>query len=183
MIWLRRALDGLYLGAGMMAGVFLIAILVMMMAMSIGREFSINIKSGDDITAWCMAAMSFLGLAHTFKSGEMIRVGLLTERLRGRTKWAFEVFALAMAAIFIGFFAWHAIDQNMLSWKLNDMSQGVLAIPLWIPQLGFTSGIVILLIAIVDELCRVLVGLKPTYEKEPPKTAEELIERAVASGV
>lgn len=183
MIWLRWALDGLYLAAGVLAGLFLIAIFLMMMALSAGREFGINIKSGDDITAWCMAAMAFLGLAHTFKSGEMIRVGLLTERLTGRTKWAFEIFALAMAAIFIGYFAWHAIDQNYLSWKLNDMSQGVLVVPMWIPQLGFTTGLVILFIAIVDELVRVLAGLKPTYEKEPPKTAEEVIERAVSSGV
>jgi TRAP-type C4-dicarboxylate transport system permease small subunit len=180
---LRRALDGLYLGAGVLAGMFLIAIFVMMLLMSAGREFALNIKSGDDITAWCMAAMSFLGLAHTFKSGEMIRVGLLTERFTGRTKWAFEVFALSMAAIFIGYFSWHAIDQNYLSWKLNDMSQGVLVVPLWIPQLGFTTGLVILFIAIVDELVRVLAGYRPTYEKDPPKTADEVIERAVSSGV
>ena len=34
-----------------------------------------------------------------------------------------------------------------------------------------------------DELVRVIRGLKPTYEKEPPRTAEEVIERAASSGV
>jgi len=97
---IRRVLDALYLGAGYLAGLFLIAIFLLMMALSIGREVGINLKSGDDITSWCMAAMAFLGLAHTFKSGEMIRVGLLTERLTGRTKWITELFALLMAALF-----------------------------------------------------------------------------------
>ena len=85
---LRGLLDGLYLGAGYLAGLFLIVIFMLMMVLSVGREIGFNVKSGDDITAWCMAAMSFLGLAHTFKSGEMIRVGLLIDRLSGRTKWA-----------------------------------------------------------------------------------------------
>jgi TRAP-type C4-dicarboxylate transport system permease small subunit len=180
---LRRFLDGLYLASGYLAGLFLIAIFVMMMALSIGREFGINVKSGDDIAAWCMASMAFLGLAHTFKSGEMVRVGLLTDRLTGRAKWIAEMFALVVAAVFIGFFAWQAVAMTHTSWLINDMSTGVLVVPLWIPQTGFAAGLVILFIAIVDELVHVLAGNKPRYEKEPPKTPEELIERAAASGV
>ena len=179
---LRRFLDGLYLVSGYLAGCFLIVIFLLMMALSVGREIAINVKSGDDITSWCMAAMAFLGLAHTFKSGEMIRVGLLTDRLTGRTKWVTELFALLMAALFIGYFSWHAVDLIYTSWKLNDTSTGVLVIPLWIPQIGFTAGLVILFIAIIDELVHVALGNKPRYEKEPPKTAEEVIERAVSSG-
>ena len=179
----RRFLDGLYLLSGYLAGCFLLAIFLMMLAMSAGRELGINVKSGDDIASWCMAAMAFLGLAHTFKSGEMIRVGLLTERLTGRTKWITELFALLMAALFIGFFAWHAVDLVVTSWRINDMSTGVLVVPLWFPQLGFTGGLIILFIAIVDELVHVARGNKPRYEREPPKTAEEVVERAVSSGV
>lgn len=179
---LRRTLDGLYLGAGYLAGLFLIAIFLLMMALSIGREIGVNVKSGDDIASWCMAAMSFLALAHTFKSGEIIRVGLLTDRLTGRTKWAFEMFALIMASGFIGFFAWHAVDLVYTSWVFKETSTGVLVIPIWIPQLGYVGGLVILLIALLDELVHVALGNKPRYEKEPPKTAEELIERAVQSG-
>lgn len=180
---LRKALDGLYLGAGWLAGLFLIAILCLMMALSVGRELGINVKSGDDITAWCMAAMAFLGLAHTFKSGEMIRVGLLTDKLTGRAKYVAEIFALSMAAVILGFFSWHVIAMTYTSWLINDMSTGVLVIPLWIPQTGFTAGLVILFIAVVDEFVYVLAGNKPRYEKDPPKTAEEAIERAAASGV
>lgn len=179
----RSGLDALYLGAGWAAGLFLIAILVMMMALSIGREVGFNVKSGDDITAWCMAAMAFLGLAHTFKSGEMIRVGLLTDKLTGRTKWVFELFSLTMAAVFVGFFAWQVVLMTHTSYVINDMSTGVLVVPLWIPQTGFAAGLIILFIAVVDELVHVIAGNKPRYEKEPPKTAEEAVERAASSGV
>ncbi|MGE8943710.1 TRAP transporter small permease [Leptospira interrogans] len=179
---LRRFLDGLYLAAGYLAGLFLIAIFLLMMALSIGREIGVNVVSGDDLASWCMAAMSFLALAHTFRSGEIIRVGLLIDKLKGRTRWYFEMFALLMATGFIGFFAWHAIDLVYTSWLLNDTSTGVLVVPMWIPQLGFTGGLVILFIALVDELIHVGLGNAPRYEKEPPKTAEEIVERAVQSG-
>lgn len=180
---LRKVLDGLYLGAGYLAGLFLIAIFLMMMGLSVGREVGVNIKSGDDITAWCMAATAFLGLAHTFKSGEMIRVGLLTENLTGRAKWLAEMFSLVMAALFTGYFAWQVVAMTYTSWLIEDMSTGVLVVPLWIPQSGFAAGLVVLFIAVIDELVWVLAGNKPRYEKEPPKTAEEAIERAAASGV
>jgi TRAP-type C4-dicarboxylate transport system permease small subunit len=179
----RRLLDGLYLLCGYLAGLFLIAIFLLMMALSAGRQIGVNVTSGDDIASWCMAALAFLGLAHTFKSGEMIRVGLLTERLQGRTKWVAELFALLVAAIFIGYFAWHAIDLTLTSRRINDVSTGVLVVPLWIPQLGFATGLVVLFIAIVDEFAHVAVGNRPRYHKEPPRTAEEAIERAASSGV
>lgn len=180
---LRKALDGLYLSAGYLAGLFLLAIFLMMMALSLGRELGINVKSGDDIASWCMAAMAFLALAHTFKSGEMIRVGLLTDRLTGWPRWIAEMFALIMGSLFIGFFAWHAVMLVYTSWMINDMSTGVLVIPLWIPQLGFCLGLVILWVALIDELVHVARGNRPRYEREPPRTAEELIERAAQSGV
>ena len=69
------------------------------------------------------------------------------------------------------------------SFKFKDMSQGVIAIPMWIPQIGYSLGLVILLIAFVDELIHVVRGNLPGYEKPAPQTAEEVVERAVQSGV
>lgn len=177
-------LDLMYLAAGYLAGVFLVVIFVLMMVLSVGRNpvLPVNIPSGDDFAAWSMVAMAFLGLAHTFKRGEMIRVGLLLDRLSGRAKHYVELFTLAVGTTFIGFFAWHAWRFAHDSWKLNDLSQGVLPVPLWIPQAFFFIGLLILFIAFVDELVTVLKGNRPTYEKEPPKTTEELIERVAQGG-
>lgn len=180
---IRRALDGLYLFAGYLAGLFLIIIFLLMMGLSIGREVGFNIPAGDDFASWCMAAMAFLGLAHTFKSGEMIRVGLLIDRFRGRSRWYFEMFSLVLGLGFVGFFAWHAVRLTIDSWRFNDMAQGVVPLPLWIPQLGYSGGLVILFVAFVDEFMHVLRGGEPRYEKPPPETAEEVVERAIHSGV
>ena len=182
-IMLRKTLDGLYLLAGYAAGVFLIAIFVLMMVLSAGRPLGINLPAGDDFAAWCMAATAFLGLAHTFRSGEMIRVGLLIDRFDGRTRRTIEIASLITGCGFIGFFAWHAVVMNYQTYVFNDMAQGVVPVPLWIPQLGYSGGLVILLIAFVDELVHVLGGNDPRYEKPKPQTAEEIVERAAQSAV
>src|SRR6476620_7252474 len=112
----RRLLDGLYLAAGYAAGAFLIAIFVLMMALSVGREINLNVPAGDDFVSWCMAAMAFLGLAHTFRHGEMIRVCLIGDLFEVRKRWYFEMFSLVLGVGFIAFFAWYAVQMNWQSW-------------------------------------------------------------------
>jgi TRAP-type C4-dicarboxylate transport system permease small subunit len=180
--WLRKGLDGLYLASGWLAGLFLIAIFVLMMALSAGRPLDIDVPAGDDFASWCMAASAFLGLAHTFRSGEMIRVGLLVEKIKGPMRQVMEAVALIIGTITTAYFAWYAFEMTLTSYQFNDLSQGVIAVPLWIPQLGFCGGLITLAIAFVDELLHVLFGGWPRYEKPEPATAEEAIERAIQSG-
>jgi TRAP-type C4-dicarboxylate transport system permease small subunit len=180
---MRIFLDRLYLFAGYAAGGFLVAIFVLMMILSAGRPVGINLPAGDDFTAWCMAATAFLGLAHTFRSGEMIRVGLLIDRFEGPVRRGIEIVSLVVGCGFIGFFAWHAAVMNYQTFIFNEMAQGVVPVPMWIPQLGYSAGLLILLIAFVDELVHVLGGNDPRYEKPKPQTAEEIVERAAQSAV
>jgi TRAP-type C4-dicarboxylate transport system permease small subunit len=180
---IRKLLDGLYLGAGYLAGAFLVVTFGIMMVMSVGRQFALNIPAGDDFASWSMAAIAFLGLAHTFKRGEMIRVGLLLEKLHGRSKQIAEVLALAVALAFVLYFTRHAVQMTYDSWRFNDQATGVLAVPLWIPQIGFSGGLVILSIALIDEMVNVLKGNRPSYERgSPDETPEEFVERISQGG-
>ena len=160
---MRRFLDRLYAGAGALGAVFLATICVLMLAQSGGREIGLQIRGADDITAWLCAASAFLPLAYTFKAGELIRVGLLLERLAPGRRFAFEVFSLASAALITGYMTWAVSRFVYESWKFKELAQGLLPIPIWIPQVSFMAGVAILFIAIVDELVIVLRGRKPTY--------------------
>jgi len=154
-----------------------------MMVMSVGRQFQLNIPAGDDFASWCMAAMAFLGLAHTFRNGEMIRVGLLIDRIEGRARHWIEIVALVVGSFFTGFFAYYAVRMTYDSWRFNDMAQGVLPVPLWIPQLGYSGGLVILSIALIDELVNVLRGNQPSYQQgSPDESPEEFVERISQGG-
>jgi TRAP-type C4-dicarboxylate transport system permease small subunit len=180
---MRVFLDRLYLYSGYLAGAFMVAIFVLMMLLSAGRPIGLNIPAADDFVSWCMAAMSFLGLAHTFRHGEMIRVGLLIDRLPTRSRHWTEIVCLVIGIGFVGFFTFYAGQLVHDSWRFHEMSQGVIVVPLWIPQIGYFAGLFILLIAFVDELIHVARGNPPRYEKPKPTTAEEVVEQAIQSGV
>jgi TRAP-type C4-dicarboxylate transport system permease small subunit len=179
---MRVVLDRLYLWSGYAAGVCLVATLALMMFMAVGRQFGVNIPDGTDFASWTMAAMTFLGLAHTFKRGEMIRVGLLLEKLSGRPKRVAELFALSITLAFLVYFTFHAFDFVRVSRMTNEMSNGVIAVPIWLPQLSFLAGAVLLTVAVVDELVHVLRGNPLSFEKPPPKTTEELLARVAEGG-
>ena len=105
------------------------------------------------------------------------------DRLSGRARHYVEIVCLVVGLGFVGYFTWYAVKFTYYSWLTNDMAQGVVPMKMWIPQLGFSGGLLILTIAFIDELVFVLQGNRPRYEKEPPKTAEEAVERAIASAV
>jgi len=160
---LRKFLDSLYLGSGVLAAAFLVGIGVLMLAQIIGRELGYQVQGADDLTAWFCAASAFLPLAHTFKRGELVRVGLLLQHLQPAARRYAELFSLGSATVFVGYMAWSVTRFVYQSWEINDVAQGMLPLPMWIPQSSFALGVVILFIAIADEFVVVIRGRTPTY--------------------
>ena len=161
---MRRFLDRLYLGAGIAAATALAAIFVIMMAQSFGREAGIVLSGADDIVAWLCAACAFLALGHTFRHGELVRVGLWLHQLKPRARWIAEIVALSITALFVGYMLWAASRFVYESWAFKEVAQGLIRVPIWIPQLSFVVGVLIFFIAVLDELVLVLKKQKPSYQ-------------------
>ncbi len=161
---MRRFLDRLYSASGAFAAICLAGIFVLMMVQAIGREFGMLVRGADDITAWLCAAASFLALGHTFRHGELVRVGLFIDMLSPGLRRIAEIVALSIAGTFVGYMVWAVGKFVYESWKFNEMAQGLLRIPIWIPQLCFLLGVIIFLVAIVDDLVTVLRRQKPSYQ-------------------
>ena len=135
-----------------------------MLAQAFGREAGVMIRGADDITSWLCAASAFFALGHTFRHGELVRVGLFIDRLGvAKRRWA-EVLALSITALFVGYMAWAVTKFVWESWKFNEVAQGLIRIPIWIPQMSFVVGVLIFLVAILDELVTVVRGGKPAYQ-------------------
>jgi TRAP-type C4-dicarboxylate transport system permease small subunit len=117
----RRALDALYAASGALAAVFLAATCVVMLLQVAGRELRILFRGADDITAWLTAASVFFALGHTFRKGELVRVGLLIDRLPRRLRWWSEVFALGVTLLFAGYAVWAVTTFVYESWKLKGL--------------------------------------------------------------
>lgn len=155
---MHRFLDGLYLATGWLAALSMVGVLAMVLTAIVSRQFGVHVPGTDAYAGYLMAAAGFLALAHTLKHGDHIRVTLLVQYLGGRAHKALEVWALGAATLLAALFAWFSVRLAWLSYKLNDLSTGTDATPLWIPQVSMAVGTLILFVAFVDELALELSG-------------------------
>jgi TRAP-type C4-dicarboxylate transport system permease small subunit len=160
---MRRALDFAYDAAGYLAAFFIFAIFAVMIGGTVMRELALKTGGQDEIVAWFCAAAAFLAMAHTFRYGDFVRVTLLLERLGPRLGRAAEIASLAIATAFVGYLAFWAVRFAFESWQFNDIANGMIPIPLWIPQSSFGVGAILFFVAVVDELIVVLRGGRPAY--------------------
>jgi TRAP-type C4-dicarboxylate transport system permease small subunit len=160
---LRVFLTGVYDAAGYMAAFFVFGIFVVMIAQTLMREAGLRTSGADDLTKWFSAAAAFLALAHTFRHGDFVRVTLVIEHIGARARRVMETVALAIAAAFCGYLAFWATRSTYESWLYHEMSDGVIAVPMWIPQVSFAIGTILLAVAVVDQLIVVIRGGKPVY--------------------
>ena len=164
----RRALDGLYDAAGMLAALFLLGTLAMVLTGIAGRLLQFHVPGTDAYAGYCMAAAGFLALAHTLKRGEHIRVTLIVERLGRANRRRLELWALGVGVLLAGLFAYFSVRLAWQSYDFNDVSTGNDATPLWIPQLSMAAGTLVLLVALLDELVIELRGeRRETAQAEP----------------
>lgn len=161
---MRRVLDRLYAASGVLAAICLAGICALMLAQALGREARILIRGADDIVSWLTAACAFLALGHTFRHGELVRVGLWLDKLSPPARRTAELAALGVTALFGGYMLWAISRFVYESWQFKELAQGLIAIPIWIPQLSLVLGAAIFLVAVVDELSRVIRGEKPEYQ-------------------
>ena len=156
---LRKSLDALYLGCGALAAGFLVLLLAIIVAQMAARWTGQIFPGATSYAGYCMAASAFFALAYALNHGAHIRVNLLLSRLGSARRWG-ELWCFGMGTAIAAYFAFYAVKTTYWSWKLNDVSQGQDAWPLWIPQVPMSIGTVVFAIALTDHLIRVLfVGL------------------------
>ena len=135
-----------------------------MLAQAFGRELGILVRGADDIVAWLCAAASFLALGHTFRHGELVRVGLWLDHLGPGGRRTMEIFALGVTTAFVAYMLWAVSGFIYESWKFKEVAQGLIKVPIWIPQMTFLIGVAIFFVAVLDELVLVIKKQKPAYQ-------------------
>ena len=168
---MRSALKTLYEWTGILGGAFMVLLLIFVLY-SVGPGIGLWLeqtfglpnllpyvaRSADEFAGYAMLASAFLALASTFGRGEHIRVTLFVQRLRGTPRRLAEIWCLALASLLTGYLAWFTVRLCWQSYEINDLSTGLIAIPLWIPQVGMAAGAVVLFIAVVEQLVVVVSG-------------------------
>lgn len=193
---MRKALNTLYLASGWLAAACIAAIcaiVVIQVGLNLidristlvrGTAVGLTIPSYADFTGFFLAAASFMALAHTFRQGGHIRVIILISRLPSRLARFIEFWCVGAAAAVSCYFTWYTGLLVKESYTYHDLSPGMIAVPLWIPQAAMLLGLVILSIALIDEIFRLLRGKQASYidnadkllaSEDEPDTSPQLI--------
>lgn len=153
---LRKTLDGLYLGAGALAAVCLVAILLLIVAQMVARWSGAVFPGAASYAGYAMAGASFLAFANALNRGAHIRVSILLNALSPGPKRLLEIWCFALAAAIAWYFTYYAYWFVYWSWKFKEVSQDQDATLLWIPQSVMVFGGAILAIALTDNLLNVI---------------------------
>ena len=167
---MRSLLNRLFDASGYLAGLFMIGTLVTVLASILGRFIpALELPGADAHAGYCMAAAAFLAMASTLRRGEHIRVTLIMNRLSPAAYRALDIFCHAVALAIACALAWSSISLVGQSYSFNDISTGLDATPLWIPQLGMAIGTAVFALAFAVDLVDLLTGRKV---REEPKDGE-----------
>ena len=133
----------------MMVGLILVEIVL--------RFFSRSTFMTDVLVGYGVAAVTFLALGYALEEGSMIRINAVTQRLGRTSGFIAELFSIVGAttiAIFLMYFVWRAVDKL---WSRGTTSEHYLPIPLWIPEMIFFIGVLLLTFQLLIRLARLLV--------------------------
>ncbi len=172
---MRRALDTLYRAALWASAVCLVAI-----ALMVGVQLATRIIDGslallhlprtnfvilslDEIGGYLLAAASFFALGGTLKAGAHIRVTLVLAMFTERVRRYMELWAFGFAAAVSGYMTGHLANFAWVSFRFDEVSPGVVRVPLVYPQAAMAVGALILTIALLDELFIVANRGRPSF--------------------
>ncbi|MDZ7713751.1 MAG: TRAP transporter small permease [Rhodovibrio sp.] len=174
---MRTFLDRLYSLSGAIAAAFICAITLIVLAqvlanlidsvasMVLGAPFGLVVPSYANFAGYFLTGATFFALPYALKRGAHIRVTLVIQALGPKTRQVVEVWCILVGLAIAGFFTWYTFGLVAASYRYGDMSTGMVAIPIWIPQGALVLGGAVLTIALLDELVVALRGGTPAHER------------------
>lgn len=107
----------LYRGAVAVLGVALMTIIVVTMGVQVFCRYVLNdsLIWAEELSSYMLVIMSFLLLGAAFENGELMRLGILTDRLRPRWAAALRLPVLLAMAAFLVYLSWYGYKFALLN--------------------------------------------------------------------
>ena len=174
---LRLMLSRLYTAGAYLAAAMMVLLVLLVLTQIVARNLGVLVET-TEISGFSLAAITFLSLAYTLKQGDHIRVSLLIQGLGPVKRRLIELWCTGVALVIIAMLVVHAGVMVYESWSFQEVSPGLMAIPVWIPQLGMLIGVTLLAIALLDEFVLIASGKRPSYAVSSEEEVAELLEEA-----
>ena len=144
---------------GALAGVLVFLMVLLIIVDVVGRSTTgWTTQIADEVSAFALVAIVFIGLAHTQRMGRHIEIHILIKKFSKKTQERLHLAALILALAIIGWLAWLTLDPVVVDYVNNTKSLGIARIPMWIPRLFIPLGASLfgleLLIEIIKKLTK-----------------------------
>lgn len=152
--WLNRTAGNAAMAVASLLLVYMV--LHILVEIVLRAFFASSTYSMDEYVGYSVGAMTFLALAHTFRSGRHIRVSLLISRLSGRLAVAVEALCILFTfaiTMFLTRFIWRMLERDFARGSVSPTFNET---PLWIIDAAIFAGLVLFLIQLAASLVQTL---------------------------
>jgi len=122
----------------------------------------------DELMGYLMVALVMFGLGETVRQGDHINVDLITARLGPRGQVLARAWGLVAMILVAAVLLDRSWDMVAFSRMVDLLSDGYLAMPVWIPQSSLLVGFSLMILASANQLLRLAFGIEAPPERDTP---------------
>ena len=133
-------------------------LLLFSLALTVSYDVLLRASTGkstgitDEISAYMLVAMVFLGLAHTELTGRHISIDSITRRFPYEAQRSLKFVILFISICFLSWLAYTTISPMANHLMTRSSSLGVIRTPMWIPYSFIPLGLFIWVIQLISKL-------------------------------
>lgn len=158
---MKRVIDIIAIVSRESAGWLVFGLLVLIIAEILTRYvLKASLMAADEIGAYMVVGITFLGLAYTWRAKGHIRIEFVIRRLTPRVRQWLRIITLFMAAAITMSLIWAGYEMVSYSHKIGKKSATILEIPSQYPEMVIGVGALLVFIVIVVELVSTVKATK-----------------------
>lgn len=150
---------------------FLCEITLLVMVVFVGLDiftrtlFNYSLEISDEVGGYMLIALTFFSLAVTQVNDGFHRVEFLQDMLSERWRLISRIVFDLVTLVFVGILLWIFARFGLSSWNAGNTSPTTLMMPLWLPQLPMSLGLLAFALAIIRTVLTNLRGLKSLKQR------------------
>lgn len=141
-------------GAALLAAAVLVTVDVFLR-----KFFSVTMSGSDEISGYIFAAGTAWAYSYCLLHRSNIRIDALYKFLPQPVKAVLDIIGVILLLAYMSLLTEKAIDMFITSWERGSVSISTLALPLWVPQLFWVSGLMLFVVTLVFVALYALISL------------------------
>jgi TRAP-type C4-dicarboxylate transport system permease small subunit len=141
---------------------WLVPLMMMLVVVDVFMRYAMHqpLMVADEFSAYMLVALSYLGLAYTWRQKGHVRIEIFVSRLSSRTYSWIRLSGLILTLIFLIEMDRAAYKMITYALQINLRSSTWLTFPLFWPQLTVFVGFVLLTLLLITDIARAMVKVR-----------------------